>query len=222
MRIFNMKDILAKQKGLRAMLVSNAAQMLEYEFGTNHMYCGWGNKRLGLETSPLANPYSHKSNARTDRKSVASRDEAVEMYRKWLWERICADDQAVLAELRRVTPTTALVCWCAPKRCHCEVISKAADWLHKKLKERVKKVISSDRLIVWVRDNRRIEVKLRNEVGGNGAYYTSVGWFGSCSCEKLIKNLEFLERGGSIKELYDPGSWGRVVNTRYGTEVWPE
>ena len=159
MRIFNMKDILAKQKGLRAMLVSNAAQMLEYEFGRNLLYCGWGNKRLGLSTSALANPYSHKSNARADRRSVASRDEVVEMYRVWLWERICANDEAVLAELRQVTPTTALICWCAPKRCHCEVISKAADWLYEKLKERVKKVISSDRLIVWVRDNRRIEVK---------------------------------------------------------------
>ena len=132
MRIFNMTNILAKQRGCNAILARNdATKMLAEYFGNNYMYCGWGNKRLGLETSPLANPYSHKSNARADRKSIASRDEAVEMYRKWLWARICADDKAVLASLSQVTPTTALICWCAPKRCHCEVISRAADWLRR-------------------------------------------------------------------------------------------
>ena len=104
------------------------------EFGQAHMYCGWGNRRLGLPTSPLANPYTEKPNARRDRIRVASRDEAVKMYREWLWEQICANNQRVLDELHQVTPTTTLICWCAPKRCHCEVISRAADWLrHKSL-----------------------------------------------------------------------------------------
>ena len=144
MRTFNMRDVMKKH----AILADDAAQILEYEFGNDYLYCGWGNRRLGLENSPLANPYTNKSNARKARILVASRDEAVEMYRVWLWERICADDQEVLGELRKVTPTTALVCWCAPKRCHCEVISKAADWLYQKLKQRVKKAIISDRLII--------------------------------------------------------------------------
>ncbi len=217
MRIFNMRDVMKKH----AILAPNATQMLEYEFGRNCMYCGWGNKRLGLDNSPLANPYSNKPNARQGRIRVASRDEAVEMYRVWLWERICADDQEVLGELRKVTPKTALVCWCAPKRCHCEVISRAADWLHQKLKQRVKKAIISDRLIIWVRDNGTISINLRNEVAENGAYYTSVGWFGGCSYKQLIENVEFLERGGEICELHDPSRWGRVVKTRYATEVWP-
>ena len=128
MRIFNITHILAKRRDDH-----DAVQMLEYHLGKNYMYCGWGNKRLGLESSPLANPYTNKSNARAGRIRVASRDEAVEMYRVWLWKRICADDKAVLSELRKITPTTALVCWCAPRRCHCEIISRAADWLARQL-----------------------------------------------------------------------------------------
>lgn len=124
MRIFNIKNILAKSRG--------SALMLADHFGNNYLYCGWGNKRLGLESSPLANPYTEKSNARRGRIRVANRDEAVEMYRVWLWERICADDQEVLGELSKVMPTTALICWCAPKRCHCEVISRAAAWCNQR------------------------------------------------------------------------------------------
>ncbi len=105
MRIFNITSIPAIKHRKR----NDAHKMLEYHLGNNYMYCGWGNQRLGLENSPLANPYTDKSNARTGRIRVSSRNEAVEMYRVWLWERICADDKAVLAELRKITPTTALV-----------------------------------------------------------------------------------------------------------------
>ncbi len=128
MRIFNITSIPAIKHRMR----NDAAKMLECYLGNNYMYCGWGNKRLGLETSPLANPYTNKSNARAGRIRVASRDSAVEMYRVSLWERICADDRQVLEKLHQITPTTALVCWCAPKRCHCEVIYSAADWLRQK------------------------------------------------------------------------------------------
>ena len=126
MRIFNMGQILAKHGRS-----NDAPFLLVSDFGDNYLYCGWGNKRLGLESSPLANPYTFHANARAGRIRVANREVAVEMYRKWLWERICANDQLVLAELRRVRPTTALVCWCAPKLCHCEVISRAVDWLRR-------------------------------------------------------------------------------------------
>ncbi|MGB0383188.1 MAG: DUF4326 domain-containing protein [Ardenticatenaceae bacterium] len=47
------------------------------------------------------------------------------------WKQICADNQQVLDKLRQVTPSTTLICWCAPKRCHCEIISRAADWLRR-------------------------------------------------------------------------------------------
>ena len=69
MQIFNITHILAKRRTL-----GTGPLMLTEHFGNDYLYCGWGNKRLGLESSPLANPYSHKSNARADRRSVASRD----------------------------------------------------------------------------------------------------------------------------------------------------
>ena len=119
--IVNMSKILHKY-GNRPIVLSD-------EFSESYMYCGWGNRRLGLSSSPLANPYTNKPNAREGRIRVASRDEAVEMYRVWLWQRICKRDKAVLASLRQITPSTTLICWCAPKRCHCEIISRAAHWL---------------------------------------------------------------------------------------------
>ncbi len=45
----------------------------DHEFGQSHMYCSWGNRRLGLPTSPLANPYTEKPNARRGRIRVANR-----------------------------------------------------------------------------------------------------------------------------------------------------
>lgn len=92
-------------------------------------YVGWGNRRLGLGTSPLANPYTCKRHSRRTRVYVPSRTRAVDCYRRWLWDRIQAKDEAVLAELSLIGPETTLLCWCAPKRCHSEVIRDASAWL---------------------------------------------------------------------------------------------
>ncbi len=88
------------------------------EFG-EYKYCFCFNKRLSLRTSPLANPYTTKRNARKERILVPSRDEAVLKYRQWLWGRIKANNLAVIHELCQITPDTTLVCWCAPAQCHC-------------------------------------------------------------------------------------------------------
>ncbi len=116
---------------LREYAGANASSILNTRFGVGKwMYCGWANRRLGLNTSPLANPYSCRPNARSERIKVDTRDEAVERYRKWLWSQIKTRHVAVIEALMDVTPCTTLVCWCAPKRCHCEVISRAATWLN--------------------------------------------------------------------------------------------
>lgn len=83
-------------------------------------------------------------------------------------------------------------------------------------------VFKSDRLTVRIRDDFKVAyVNLRNEVGPNGAYYISRGWFGTCTCARLLTNLDFLYKGGSVIELYDPAKWGRVIKTRISTEIRP-
>ena len=118
--IANIKAVLPKYKD-RALLLFD-------EFG-EYKYCGWGNKRLELVTSPLANPYTTKANARRSRIYVPTRDEAVEAYRHWLWKQIKESNLTIMHELSQITPDMTLVCWCAPARCHCEVIAQAANWI---------------------------------------------------------------------------------------------
>lgn len=125
--IANLAQILRKHKG-------SGHAALNSEFGQNGdlihwLYCGWGNKRLGLTTSPLANPYSARPNARKERIKVGSRDKAVERYREWLWALNRGRNEAVIEALISIEPCTTLVCWCTPKRCHCEVIAAAVKWL---------------------------------------------------------------------------------------------
>jgi Domain of unknown function (DUF4326) len=72
--------------------------------------------------SPLGNPF--KLEHESDRDGVISR------YEVWLRERIAARDKRVCDELNRLYVIARdiglleLVCWCAPKRCHAEVIRK--------------------------------------------------------------------------------------------------
>lgn len=71
--------------------------------------------------TPLGNPF------------VVGRDgdraRCLALYRVHLHDRIQAGDPAVLAELARITPETALVCSCAPHPCHADVIVRAWRWL---------------------------------------------------------------------------------------------
>jgi hypothetical protein len=70
--------------------------------------------------SPLGNPF--KLEHESDRDAVIAR------YEIWLRERIVARDRRVCDELNRLyviardTGLLELVCWCAPKRCHADVI----------------------------------------------------------------------------------------------------
>ena len=96
---------------------------LTAEFGENWLYVGRENEALGLERSPLANPFSDKPNANASYSAKPIAD-----YKRWLWGKMKAGDTAVTQTLERIRPDTALVCWCAPNPCHAEVIAAAATW----------------------------------------------------------------------------------------------
>ena len=97
-----------KEYGSRAVLDEN--------FGVHWTYVGRQNKHYGLPESPLANPY---------RESQYGREEAIATYRKYLWWKIQRRNPEVMIALQKLDEDSALVCWCAPKPCHAEVIAKA-------------------------------------------------------------------------------------------------
>ena len=63
-----------------------------------------------------------------------NREQVIQKYRRWLWNRICDHDQRVTEELDRLKEIAkkgdlVLGCWCAPKRCHAEIIKNAINWI---------------------------------------------------------------------------------------------
>ena len=56
----------------------------------------------------------------------ANREEVIERYRRWLWQRIREGEVSLegLASLHG----KVLACWCHPKPCHCNVLARAAAW----------------------------------------------------------------------------------------------
>ena len=83
--------------------------------------------------SPLNNPFVMESEA--------DRDRVIQQYRRWLWEKITStEDNEVLKEIHRLVDIAKkkdlyLVCWCAPKACHGDVVKACIEWM---LKEEAK------------------------------------------------------------------------------------
>jgi|LakMenE01Jun11ns_1017448.scaffolds.fasta_scaffold9763505_2 hypothetical protein len=76
--------------------------------------------------SPLGNIFSHLPNTEAKVK-VANRDEAVDKYEPYLREQIKLGNRKICDALNTVyrrakEGDTNLVCFCAPKRCHGDVI----------------------------------------------------------------------------------------------------
>ncbi|MCI0395973.1 MAG: DUF4326 domain-containing protein [Chloroflexi bacterium] len=100
--------------------VYGSVRALDQAFGNRWLYIGRANRYAGLAQSPLANPFKVKD---------FGRGQTIVHYRRWLWQRIQAGDEAVLNALRAIDESKVLVCWCAPDPCHGDVIKAAADWL---------------------------------------------------------------------------------------------
>lgn len=72
--------------------------------------------------SPLGNPFVLKHEG--------ERERVIGQYRDWLKTRLEARDEAVRAELNSLYRELVsrgeleLTCWCAPRRCHAEVIAE--------------------------------------------------------------------------------------------------
>lgn len=53
-----------------------------------------------------------------------SRDAAIEKYRAWL---MAPEQSALRAAVRTELRDKVIACWCAPKRCHGDVLAEVAD-----------------------------------------------------------------------------------------------
>lgn len=85
--------------------------------GSVDIYCGRG--------SVLGNPFTHKQGTKATF-IVESRNEAVEAYRTYFKEQMDSNAE-FLNEMRRIyriarNQEVNLVCYCAPLKCHCNVI----------------------------------------------------------------------------------------------------
>ena len=83
------------------------------------VYVGRTMKKYGLVGHKLANPFPLN-------KEGSNRDEVIEQYRVWLWEKI-RKGEITIQDLLDLDGKD-LVCFCSPKRCHCDVILAAIEW----------------------------------------------------------------------------------------------
>jgi hypothetical protein len=91
---------------------------------TFDVYIGRGSK--------WGNPFSHLEGTKALYR-VASREEAIAEYRKWLWLKMsCGDPGYTLQDVAALHGKT-LGCFCAPLPCHGDVLMAAAAWAIKQL-----------------------------------------------------------------------------------------
>jgi hypothetical protein len=67
------------------------------------------------------NPFTHLTNSSQAQYIVESREEAIEAYKEWLL------GQPELLEQIKDLRGKNLVCWCAPKACHAEILLELAN-----------------------------------------------------------------------------------------------
>ncbi len=98
-------------------------QALNQAFCDRWVYIGRANSYAEQTQSPLANPFKVKD--------FGGCGKTLPHYRRWLWERMQAGDEAVLDALNAINESTVLICWCKPGSCPGDAVKAAATWLCK-------------------------------------------------------------------------------------------
>lgn len=105
-----------------------------YKLGDKGIYIGRAMPTYNLKQSPLANQWKLGS--------LASNEQILIEYRKWLWKEIKLRG-AVWQELQRITKlltagqNVKLICWCKDALgrgdCHGDIVKKAIEWMIKEM-----------------------------------------------------------------------------------------
>lgn len=77
--------------------------------------------------SPLGNPY--RPTSASHHSEELTHDGALQLYRKWLYDKIRGNDRRVLQAMRSITEDMALVCSCSPRPCHADFVARAWHWM---------------------------------------------------------------------------------------------
>lgn len=89
----------------------------------------WNKRQKGIpegavyvgRPTKFGNPFSHLAVSKAEFR-VETREQAVEEYERWL-----IAQPELVALVRAKLRGRDLVCWCAPQRCHAEVLIKVAN-----------------------------------------------------------------------------------------------
>ncbi len=106
---------------------AEAIAVLSKKSGAKGTYIGRNGKKYGEVDSPLANIFQMECEG--------DRDWVIEQYRKWLWGKVKRgegkewDELIRLLGLLRSGHELKLVCWCAPQKCHGDVIKACLLWM---------------------------------------------------------------------------------------------
>lgn len=88
--------------------------------------------------SPLGNPYTHLKTSRAAEFVVPTRNEAIESYEKYFYDKIESGDEEFMGALQEIIDIyknyglVNLVCFCKPLSCHGDYIKKYIDKVLKK------------------------------------------------------------------------------------------
>lgn len=74
--------------------------------------------------SHLGNRFSSKPSIYADVRKTETPEEAVALYKSWLWMQVNWRTPEVIKALKAIPQDANLVCWCAPKTCHGDVIKE--------------------------------------------------------------------------------------------------
>lgn len=75
----------------------------------------------GARPGPFGNPFSHKSGTLA-RYLVSSREEALERHAEWFLA-----NPELIERVKREMTGKVIGCWCAPKRCHCDLYAQVCN-----------------------------------------------------------------------------------------------
>ena len=110
-----------------------------YKLGDRGIYIGRAMPSYGLKQSPLANQWKLGS--------LASSEEILTNYRRWLWEEIKAKGKTWL-ELQRIVKlvmsgqNVKLICWCKnpasgkDNPCHGDIVKAALEWMIREIQNK--------------------------------------------------------------------------------------
>jgi hypothetical protein len=115
--------------------ILNAKNFMGGFYPPNSVYVGRN------KTSILGNPYTHNSTKTLAEFIVSTRDEAVEMFEQYARKRIKEEQdlyphdtsKQIFINAIKALKDKDLICWCAPLRCHAEVLIVLCEELTKEM-----------------------------------------------------------------------------------------